>query len=1565
MHAPIHPYKRETNTFPLSFAQQRLWFLDQMEPGSTAYILSRVQRFRDYLSMEALEHSLEDMMQRHEMLRTTFEERDGQPVQIIQRTGRHTFPVIDMQGLGHAARDSEIQRLIRQEAQNPFNLAQGPLFRMALVRSAAQEHVMLLTLHHIITDQWSNEILVRELTALYQAHLTGQSLSLAVLPIQYADYALWQQQWLQGQVLETQLTYWRKQLAGVAPLELPFDHPRPAVQTYRGATQTQLVPAVVLTQLQMLSQQEGTTLFMLLLAAFQVLLLRYTGQSDISVGTPIANRTRAEIEGVIGFFVNTLVMRSDLSGNPTFQQFLGSVREVCLQAYAHQDIPFEKVVEALEPERDLSHTPLFQVMFVLQNALREQGERSREAQEPLLTESTNSKFDLTLSIRESRQGLICSLEYNIDLFKAATITRLFQHWQVLLEGLVQNAQAHISDVPLLTVSEREQLVVAWNDTQAAYPEHLCLHNLFEQQVARTPDAIALEYEDEQVTYKRLDRLANQVAHYIQRLGVGPDVLVGVGLERSFALVIGILGILKAGGAYVPLDTTYPRQRLVSIIEEAHISIVLTMSQFRENLPVVEHVVCLDREWSIISSFPGEEPPSTTTLPANLAYVIYTSGSTGRPKGVMIPHQGVVHYVDWSSKYYEVIAGSGSPVHSPLSFDLTVTSLFPALVVGRRLVLVPEAPGIESLSQVLRQQNEFSLLKITPAHLDLLGQVLQPEDFSTAAKALIIGGEALHSDSVRVWRESVPTIRLINEYGPTETVVGCCIYEIAQDEKLVGAVPIGRPLPNTQIYLLDAQLQLVPFGVPGELYIGGVGLGRGYLNRPDLTAERFIANPFSTEPGRCLYKTGDVARYRAADGTLEYLGRIDNQVKLRGYRIELAEIEAVLRQDPQVVDCAALLQEEGVGGPRLISYVVERTSGTLTAEVLTGMLRKYFPIYMLPSAFIMVDALPLSSNGKVDRRQLSGLEPTLAMGHMALSEPRSPIEEMLLKIWRDLLTQPTLGIHDNFFAVGGHSLLATRLIAQIRAVLQIDIPVRLVFDAPTVAELAQSVALALGKNVGQKIPPLVAMERPEAIPLSFAQQRLWFVDQLQPGNSAYLIPRAQRFLGPMHMQALERGLEELTRRHESLRTTFTVHSGQPVQVIHPAERYCLPLIDLQGLPGEQQEAEARHLSRLEARQPCNLEQGPLLRTYLIRLNDQEHVLLLTLHHIITDGWSNEVVVDELASLYRAYRDGQPSPLSPLPIQYADYALWQRQWLQGEELDAQLDYWIRQLGGSRPIELPIDYVRPAIASSRGAVHAFALSEDLSQAVMALSREEGVTLFMTLLAAFQVLFYRYTGQADVVIGTDSTNRNHVETEGIVGFFVNLLALRVDLSGRPTFQEVLKRVRAVVLGAYTHCDTPFELLVEKLAPDHHLERMPLVQALFVLQNIPVRAQDLAELQVESKALDQQLLPQPELDKEAVVKFDVALFMQEHAGKLFGTLNYRLDLFQARTIATMMARFVTLLQSITDQPDIPIDLLAMISQAEQEQQQQEEQKRRKSLRMHSGGWLDFPAIDIAQNKNE
>ena len=1192
------------------------------------------------------------------------------------------------------------------------------------------------------------------------------------------------------------------------------------------------------------------------------------------MGTPIANRRQGELEAVIGFFVNTLVMRTDLSADPSFVQVLQQVREVALGAYAHQDIPFEKVVEELEPERDLSRSPLFQVMFILQHPAQELGELVGLSIKPLVVESSTSKFDLTLSVEETEQGLHCSLEYNTDLFEAQTIRRLLGHWQTLLEGIVQSPQAHLSDLPLLTAAQREQLLVQWNATQADYPQGVCVHQLFEQQVERTPDAVALVFEDQLLTYTELNRRANQLAHHLQGLGVGPEMLVGICMQRSIDMIIGLLAVLKAGGAYVPLDPTYPKEWLALMIEDAHISVLLTTGYLLDDMPEIEHIVCLDMDWEVLAHSNGETPAVCNVLPMNLAYVLYTSGSTGKPKGVMISHEGLVHYVNWASERYEVQAGAGTLLHTSLAFDLTVTSLFPSLVVGRSVWLIAQDSGVEGLANALCTGADFSLVKLTPAHLDLLNQLLTPGELRERTRLLILGGEALRAKTLEAWRLHTRTTRFINEYGPTETVVGCCIYEVPPQDLGRRNVPIGRPIANTQMYLLDWQMQPVPWGVVGEVYIGGIGLGRGYLDRADLTAERWVPHPFSSEPGARLYKTGDLARY-CSNGAIEFVGRVDYQVKVRGYRIELGEIEAVLSEHPAIQDCVVLAREDELANKRLVAYLVVHQAQTLTVSDVRSYLRDRLPASMIPSACVVLDALPLTPNGKVDRQALPAPEEVQEAEPAGPQEARTLMEELLVGIWSQVLGRRQVGIDDNFFELGGHSLLATRLMAQVRAMLEVEVPLRTVFEAPTVAALAQRVEQRVRQSQGSHLPALEARERPEEIPLSFAQQRLWFLDQLEPSSTAYLIPSALRFQGELTVEMVQRSLEQLVQRHESLRTTFVLQGEQPVQVIHPPELCVVPVIDLQGLLPEHREHQVKEVLQQEAEQPCDLERGPLLRMALLRLEPQEHVLLLTLHHIITDGWSSQIVMHELSTLYQTQVSGQPSPLSALPIQYADYALWQRAWLQGEVLTEQLAYWRKRLAGILPLALPTDHPRPAVQTYRGALQSLLLPQRLLEALQVLSRQEQVTLFMLLLAAWQVLLARYSGQSDISVGTPIANRRQGELEAVIGFFVNTLVMRTDLSADPSFVQVLQRVREVALGAYTHQDIPFEKVVEELEPERDLSRSPLFQVMFILQH---PAQELGELVG--------LSIKPLVVESSTSKFDLTLSLRRQSKELHCTLR-------------------------------------------------------------------------------
>jgi len=1045
--------EEDVYVFPASFAQRRLWFLDQFEPGSPLYNIFSAVRMQGTLHVAALEQGIQEIVQRHESLRTTMATIDGQPTQIIHPRTNITLAKIDLQELFKQDQEGEIFRLAIEEAQRPFHLAQGPLLRTMLLKLGEEEHMLLLSMHHIISDGWSMGVFIREIAILYEAFAQGRPSPLHELPIQYADFAAWQREWLQGEVLQEQLTYWTQQLGDYPPvLRLPTDLLRPAVQTSHGARQACFLPLPLSEALKELSRQEGVTLFMTLLAAFQTLLSRYTHQDDISVGTSIANRTRAETEGLIGCFVNMLVLRTDLSGDPSFRELVQRVREVALGAYAHQDLPFEKLVEELNPAREMSHTPLFQVLFTLQNAPMQLLELSGLTLRSLAVDRRTAKFDWLLSMLDTEQGLAASWEYNTDLFNDTTITRLLEHFQTLLEGIVANPEQRLSSLPLITASERQQLLVEWNDTAIDYPREQCFHQLFAQQVERMPDSIAVVFEDQQLTYAELNARTNQLAHHLQTLGVGPDVLVAICVERSLEMVIGLLGILNAGGAYLPLDLTYPKERLAFMLEDARAPVLLTQQRFVGSLPESKaHVICLDTAWEATAGEPGENPISGT-IAQNLAYVIYTSGSTGKPKGTMIPHQGLMNYLHWCTQVYLTEGGRGAPVHSPIGFDLTITSLFSPLLVGQSIVLLPEAQEIESLCTLLRTEGDFGLVKITPAHLEVLSHLLPPEEAQGRTRALIIGGEALWGISLSFWQTYAPHTRLINEYGPTETVVGCCVYEVPAGTTLAGAVPIGRPICNTQLYILDSHLQPTPVGVPGELYIGGDGLARGYLNRPDLTAERFIPHPFSDEPGARLYKTGDLARYQL-DGNLVFLGRIDDQVKIRGFRIELGEVEAVLSQHSAVHEAVVIVREDTPGDRRLVAYVVPQEEQSPTVGHLRSFLREKLPEYMLPSAFVILEQLPLTPNGKVDRRALPRPErkgPFVA--------PRNPVEERLAGMWAEVLGLERVGIHDNFFELGGHSLLATQVISRLRAAFRVELPVRRLFDeGATVAGLAELIA----------------------------------------------------------------------------------------------------------------------------------------------------------------------------------------------------------------------------------------------------------------------------------------------------------------------------------------------------------------------------------------------------------------------------------------------------------------------------------------------------------------------------
>nr|UXE46116.1 linear gramicidin synthase subunit B [uncultured bacterium] len=1048
----------------------------------------------------------------------------------------------------------------------------------------------------------------------------------------------------------------------------------------------------------------------------------------------------------------------------------------------------------------------------------------------------------------------------------------------------------------------------------------CVHRWIECQAERTPNAVALSFRDVSLTYAALNARANRLARHLRGLGVGPEVLVGLCAERSMAMVVGLLAVLKSGGAYVPLDPSYPADRLAFMLDDARPAVLLTQEDLLERLPASStRVVCLDRDWATISGEPDGDLPDGAGL-HNLAYVIYTSGSTGRPKGAMIHHLGLANYLAWCARAYAVHEGQGAPVHSSISFDLTITALLAPLISGRRVDLLNEDLGVEQLSEALRGSGDYSLVKITPAHLRWLGDQLDPRDAAGRTRAFVIGGEALRPEHIDVWRRHAPETELINEYGPTETVVGCCVYRVPRDRPISGPIPIGRPIANTRLYVMNEHLQPVPIGVAGELYIGGAGVARGYLRRPALTAERFIPDPFAPEPGGRLYRTGDMARWRP-DGNLEYLGRADCQVKVRGFRIEPGEIEEALARHPAVREAAVVARDYGLDDRRLLAYVtLEDGSAAPDDTELRRFLRSSLPESMIPSAFVTLERLPLTPNGKVDRDALPEPGANRTRLDTSFVAPRGAVEEEVACVWKEILGLERVGIHDNFFDLGGHSLLATQVVSRLRDASGVEISLRALFDSPTVAGLADRVESLRRGAAPREAAPIEPNARDGPLPLSFSQEALWFLDQLAPGQPTFNVTAAVRITGPLDLVALQRSLDELVRRHESLRTTFVAIDGAPNQVIAPELRIAIEAADLTTLRPEDREAEAQRRAVDDSRRPFDLERGPLIRVSLLRLGEGEHAALLTMHHLITDGWSFGVAADELVALYEADRRGLDSSRPRPPIQYADFALWQRDQLQGGAWAAQIAAWTRRLAGVSPLELPTDRPRPPIRSARGAMRPLTLSPELSEAVRALSRREGVTPFMTLLAAFQVLLGRWSGQDDFAVGSPVANRTRPETEPLIGYFVNMLALRADLSGNPTVGELLARVRAVTLEAFDNQEIPLEILILALQPQRDASRSPLFQVMFVLQNNPLPTAGPADLAFSPLVPDQ---------GTGTSKFDLSLGFEDTPGGFVGSVEFNTDLFGAATIERFSHQYVKVLEFLVAYPGRPLSGLSLLTDAE------------------------------------
>jgi amino acid adenylation domain-containing protein len=1532
---------------PLSFAQQRLWFLDQLTPGSNAYNLPFPLRLQGRLEPPALAAALSEIVRRHEVLRTAYALTEGEPWQAVQPAPLPTLPLVDLTALPGETRGGEALRLAAEDALRPFALAAGRVFRASLVRCGPAEHVLLCSVHHIAFDGWSGELFLAELAALYDAFVAGRESPLPELPWQYADFAAWQRSWLTGEVYERQLAFWRRTLENAPEvLELPADHPRPPVQSLRGEVLRITLPAAMTPVLRALARERSQTLFMLLLAGFQTLLQRYTGQDDLLVATPVAGRHHAEVEDLIGFFVNTLTLRGDLAGDPSFGELLARTRETCLTAFTYQDLPFEVLVEELRPERDMSRSPLVQVMLALRNARRQSppslpSPQTRQTRQstglrlvPIEEDLHAAKLDLTLEVAEKSDGLLLSFEYATDLFEAATIERLAGHFQSLLAGAAAEPGRRLSELPLLTSVEREQLA-AWNATLEPRPAGATLHGLFEAQAARTPDAVAVIAAEGALTYRELDARSNRLARRLVALGAGIDSRVGLFLERSLEMVVALLGVLKAGAAYVPLDPDYPAQRVAAMLEDTQAVAVLAQQRLADRLPAGAPALFLDGDWD------REKGDALPALPAVVpeeaaAYLIFTSGSTGRPKATAVPHRAIVNYMLWLQE--ELPLGPADRVYqmTAFSFDASVWVFWMPLLAGAAVVMARPEETREPAALVRGiQEHGVTMLPTVPSIL----RVLLDEGLGACRtlRQVCVGGEALGADlqtaffTVFAERET----ELVNLYGPTETTIVVTFWRCERELAWRPAL-LGEAIANAHLHVLGARWEPCPVGVPGELFIGGVQVSRGYFGRPVETASSFLPDPFAAAPGERLYRTGDRVR-RRPDGLLEYLGRTDQQVKIRGVRIELGEVEAVIAAHPGVKAVVAVvredkpredkpredkLREDSPGDARLIAYVVADRPDLTPAE-LRRAAQARLPEAMTPSLFILLDALPRTPTGKVDLRALPSPEPRPEAGH-ELVAPRTHLEERVAGLWRTVLKVDRLGIHDSFWELGGHSLLATRLTYRVRESFGIELPVRTLFEHPTLAEYAAAIAESLVRP-GEQAERMIARTDSGPAPLSHAQQRLWFLDRLQPGLPVYNLPVLFGITGPLAADSLAAALSEIVRRHEVLRTTFRVdaESGDPVQVVAEPVPWPLPHVDLAGLPAALGEAEADRLLAAERRLPFNLERGPLLRSFLVRLGPRDHRLALTMHHIISDGWSVGVLRRELQALYGAVVRDFPSPLPELALQYADVSVWQRRWLAAGEWEAQLAWWRQTLAGAPPtLDLPTDRPRPAVQSLRGGSAALPLGPALSAEVAQLGRRWRTTPFMTLLAAFEALLFRYTGQDDLWVGTPIANRQHAETEDLLGFFVNTLVLRVDLSGDPTFAGLLGRVRERALAAYAHQDLPFEKLVEELAPARDLSRSPLFQVLFAVES--------------ERAAPTELAPGVTLDELAVeldiAKFDLTLSVGPGPEGLEAAVEWAADLFDAATLRRLLSHFRVLLTAAAGNPEIRIGELPLLTPEEREE---------------------------------
>ena len=1487
---------------PQSLAQNRLWLLWQLQPQSAAYNIPAGLHLRGELDIAALEHSFQALVSRHEALRTLFSEADGQALQRVQPELRLNVQQVDLEGLAPA----EVAVRREAEAQAPFDLVAGPLLRVTLARLGDEDHQLWVTLHHIIADGWSLNILLDEFARLYAARCQGQHANLAALPLGYADYGIWQRQWLADGEAARQLISWQAQLGEELPvLDLGTDHPRSRQLKNSAARVSVKVPAKLADAVKGLARNQQASVFMVLLAAWQGVLHRYTGQGDIRVGVPNANRPRLETQGMVGFFINTQVLRAQLDSRLPFEQLLAQVRHATLHAQANQDLPFEQLLEALPGAREQG---LFQVMFNHQqrdlSALRR---LPGLLAEELPWHSREAKFDLQLHSEEDHQGrLSLAFDYAAELFEASTVERLAQHLLALLEQVSAQPHLALGEVQLLDEPSRTQLL-AWGQAPESAPQRLLVEQLNEQ-ARLTPERTALAWQGGSLDFASLHQQANRLAHYLRDKGVGPDTCVAIAMERSPQLLVGLLAILKAGGAYVPLDIDYPADRLAYMLGDCGASLLLSHSALLGQLPQVRGVSAIAVDQLHLDSWPSHAP-GLHLDGDNLAYVIYTSGSTGQPKGVGNTHAALAERLQWMQATYRLDASDVLLQKAPISFDVSVWESFWPLITGCTLVIA--GPGEhrdpQRIAQLVQAHGVTTLHFVPP-----LLQVFVQEPLAagcTSLRRLFSGGEALAASLRDRTLQVLPQVQLHNRYGPTETAINVTHWQCRAEDG--DRSPIGRPLGNVLCRVLDDELELSVPGVAGELCLGGAGLARGYLGRPGLTAERFVPQPDGN--GARLYRSGDRARWLVQLEALEYLGRLDQQVKVRGFRVEPEEVQACLLTQPGVEQAVVLVHKDAVGA-QLVGYY----SGLEQNDALLAALAERLPAYMVPAQLIHLAQMPIGPSGKLDRKAL----PAPTWQQREHVEPQTPLQQQVAAIWREVLNLPRVGLHDDFFALGGHSLLATQIVSRTRQALDVELPLKALFDASELAAFCVEIARLQASGERNQQGQIARVDRRQAVPLSYSQQRMWFLWHMEPDSPAYNVGGMARLRGTLHVDAFERALHGLIARHETLRTTFPSIDGVAYQCVANDSLVKVQWHDFSGLHADARQQRLLALADEQAHQPFDLERGPLLRACLVKAAEREHYFVLTLHHIITEGWAMDIFARELGELYEAFVDERESPLAPLAVQYLDYSVWQRQWLESGEGARQLAYWKARLGDEHPVlELPADRPRPAVQSHQGGLYRFDLAPALAAKVHAFNSARGLTLFMTMTATLATLLHRYSGQRDLRIGAPVANRIRPESEGLIGAFLNTQVLRCELDGQMSAAALLEQMRDTIVQGQSHQDLPFDHLVEALQPPRSSAYNPLFQVMCNVQRWAFQqSRELAGMQVDFL-----------LNDASATKFDLYLEVTDLDGRLGCCLTYSRDLFDEPRIARMAEHWQQLLASLIDNPQQRLCELPMLSAAEQQ----------------------------------